>query len=174
MTVLGPSLSAGMVMSKPLSGNFKDTPLTEILEELGTRRSTGTLTVHTADAEKFVHMKDGNIIYASSTDAQDRLGEILIREGRLSRENLEAALQLHKRAGGFKKLGALLVEKGFVAPKELFAGLKTQVKEIIYSLFLEENAQYSFEENLPPDVIQLQINIEELILEIIQRIKQEA
>ena len=167
-----------MVMSIPLSGNIKDTPLSEVLEELGTSMATGTLTVRTADAEKSVHMKDGQIIYASSTDAQDRLGEILIRDGKLSRENLETALQLHKRAGGFKKLGALLVEgdgeKGFVGPKELFAGLKIQVKEIIYSLFLEESAQYRFEENLPPDIIQLQINIEELIVEIIQRIKQEA
>ncbi len=163
-----------MAMSKPLSGNIKDTPLSEILEKLGRERATGTLTVCTADAKKSVHMKDGHIIYASSTDAHDRLGEILVREGKLSRENLEAALQLHKRTGGFKKLGALLVEKGFIAPQKLFAGLKTQVKEIIYSLFLEENAQYGFEENLPSDIIQLQINIEELIVEIIQRIKQEA
>jgi len=163
-----------MVMSLPLSGNIKDTPLSEVLEELGTKMATGTLTVRTADTEKSVHLKDGQIIYASSTDAQDRLGEILIRDGKLSRENLETTLLLHKKAGGFKKLGALLVEKGFVSPKELFAGLKTQVKEIIYSLFLEESAQYRFEENLPPDIIQLQINIEELIVEIIQRIKQEA
>ncbi len=161
-------------MSIPLSGNIKDTPLSEILQELGTRMATGTLIVRTADAEKSVHMKDGQIIYASSTDAQDRLGEILIREGKLSRENLETALQLHKKTGGFKKLGALLVEKGFVDPKGLFAGLKIQVKEIIYRLFLEEDAQYRFEDNLPPGVIQLQINIEELIMEIIQRIKQEA
>ncbi len=136
--------------------------------------ATGTLTVRTAHAEKSVHMKDGQIIYASSTDTQDRLGEILIREGKLSRENLETALQMHKKSGGFKKLGALLVEKGFVAPKELFAGLKIQVKEIIYRLFLEEDAQYRFEDSLPPGVIQLQIDIEELIVEIIQRIKQEA
>ncbi len=163
-----------MVMSIPLSGNFKVTPLSEILQELGTRMATGTLTIRTADAEKSVHMKDGQIIYASSTNAQDRLGEILIRDGKLSRENLETALQLHKKSGGFKKLGALLVEKGFVGPKELFAGLKTQVKDIIYSLFLEEEAQYRYEDNLPPGVIQLQINIEELIVEIIERIKQEA
>jgi hypothetical protein len=36
------------------------------------------------------------------------------------------------------------------------------------------DGEYSFEDSLPPDMIQLQIDLQELIAEIIQRIKQEA
>jgi hypothetical protein len=73
-----------------------------------------------------------------------------------------------------KRLGAILVEKGFLPPKELFRGLKIQVKEIIFSLFLWRDGEYQFEERLPPDILQLHIDFEELISEIIERIKAEA
>lgn len=162
-------------MPVPLFGKIEEIPLTVVLEDLRQRKATGTLTIRSAGAvEKAVHIKDGQIVFATSTDGQDRLGEILVSAGKLSRENLESALTMSNRSGGFKKLGAILVENGFVSPKDLFSGLKTQVKGIIYSLFLWDEATYRFEERLPPDIIQLQINITELIREIIERIKQEG
>ena len=161
-------------MSSPLSGNFRIVPLPVILQGLQQGKATGTLTVSCNGVEKYVYVKHGQIIFATSTDGQDRLGEMLVKVGLLSRETLEAALKLYAKNAGLKKLGAILVENGFISPKDLFAGLKTQVKDIIYSLFLWDDAEYRFEESLPADVIQLQINLEELILEILQRIKQES
>lgn len=159
-------------MSISLSGSLKDAHLSEVLETLRIQRASGTLLVSIGGAEKSIYVKDGQIVFAKSTEDDDRLGETLIKAGKVSRENLETALDLVKKSGGFKKLGAVLVENRFLAPKELFLGLKTQVKDIIYSLFLVEDAVYRFDSQLPADVIQLQINIEELIREIIERIKQ--
>ena len=96
---------------------------------------------------------------------------MLVKAGYLTRENLEKALALYRKNAGLKKIGAILVENKFVSPKNLFAGFKTQVKEIIYSLFLWDEAEYRFEEHIAPDVIQLQINLQELIAEIIERMK---
>ena len=163
-----------MSASVPFPGDLGETPLTDVLESLRLRRATGTLIVSSNSVEKSVYMEDGQIIFASSTDVQDRLGEMLIKAGKLTRPQLETALTLHKRSGGLKKLGALLVENGFLSPKDLFVGFKTQVNEILYSLFLLKVGTYRFEENLPADIIHLQINIEELIAGIIRRIKQEA
>jgi len=161
-------------MALPLSGNIQDVPLPAILQELQQANATGTLFVRCGSVEKSIQVKDGQIIFATSTDGQDRLGEMLVRAGMLSRERLEAALQEWRKNAGIKKIGAILVEKGFVSPKNLFSGLKSQVKDIIYSLFLLENAEFRFEQRLPPDVIHLQINLQELITEIIERIKREA
>lgn len=161
-------------MAVPMSGSTSEVSLSEILQDLYARRATGTLTVKVAAVEKAVHLQGGQIIYATSTDERDRLGEILIKAGKLRREDLNAALDMLKKSGGFKKLGALLVEQGLVSPKDLFAALKAQVKEIIYSLFLLKDAVYRFEETLPRDIIHLQFSMEDIIMEIIQRIKQEA
>jgi len=161
-------------MSIVLSGKLSFTPLAESLEQLRGKNATGTLTVRCGDTVKIIYIKDGQIIFASSTVVDDRLGEILVKAGKLTRDNLEQALQAYKKSVGIKKLGAILVEQGFVSPRDLFAALKTQVKDIIYSLFLLAEGEYQFEDCLPPDILQLQINFESLIAEIIQRMKQDA
>ena len=161
-------------MAIPLSGNIRKTPLSDILEDLRRRKATGTLTLRKSDVEKSIHVKEGRIIFASSTDPNDRLGDSLVRAGKITKENLQHALHLYQKNAGLKKMGAILVESGLVPPKELFSGLKIQVKDIIFSLFLWNEGEFRFEERLPSDVIQLQINIQELITELITRIKQES
>jgi hypothetical protein len=161
-------------MSFPRSGNLQETSLPEVLEHLRKTRVTGTLTVNSNELAKTVYVKEGNIVFATSTGIHDRLGEILVKTGKLKREHLEQALKLSSKSAGLKKLGAVLVENGFVAPRDLFNGLKTQVKDIIFSLFLLNEGSFAFDERLPSDLIQLQINFEELITDIINRMKQEA
>ena len=161
-------------MTMPATGNIHELTIPTLLQDLHARKATGTLTISAENVEKKVMVKDGQIIFASSTDSQDRLGEMLVKAGKLTRETLRTALDLVRRSGGLKKLGALLVERGLVSPKDLFVGLKLQVKEIIYSLFHLNAGTYQFEDRIPPDAIHLQIDIEELVAEIIDRMKQEA
>ncbi len=162
------------MMSLPSSGNIREVPLPVILQDLQKGKAVGALIVRRNGVEKCIYVKNGQIVFATSTDGHDRLGEILVKAGLLSREHLDAASKLYQKNAGFKKIGAILFENGFVSPRDLFAGLKSQVKEILTSLFLWDDAEYRFEERLPPDVIQLQFDLPELITEIIARIKREA
>ncbi len=161
-------------MALTISGNIQETPLPDILEGLKAMKATGALVVQTGSTQKTIYVEDGKIVFAASSDGRDRLGEVLVRAGKLSRENLEKALVISKRTAGFKKLGAILVENGYVKPQDLFAGLKFQVKEIISSIFLLQEGTYSFDPKLPPDIIPLHINMQELIQEIIQWIKNQG
>jgi hypothetical protein len=161
-------------MTLSLSGNFQETCLADVLEVLRLQKATGTLVCRCSGTEKSVHVQQGKIIFAASTDPQDRLGEILVKSGKLRQDHLDAVLQLHRKNAGLKKIGALLVENGFVSPKDLFNGLKLQVKGIIHGLFLRDDGEYRFEERLPSDVIPLQLNMEELVQEVIQQMKKGA
>ena len=160
--------------SFPLSGKIQATPLPVILESLQKEKATGTLTVNCRGVERCIHVKDGHIIFASSSDVHDRLSETLVKEGMISKGKLETALKLYSKNVGFKKLGAILVENGFISPKDLFSGLKAQVKNIIYNIFLWDDAEYRFEGRLPADIIKLQINLQELLMEIIHRMKRQT
>ena len=164
----------GCMASFPLQGKIQATPLPGILESLQKEKATGTLAVSCAGVRRCIHVRDGQIIFATSSDEHDRLGETLVKEGMISKEKLDIALQLYSKNVGFKKLGAILVENGFISPKDLFSGLKAQVKNIIYNIFLWNDAEYHFEGRLPSDVIKLQINLQELLMEIIHRMKREA
>lgn len=144
------------------------------MEQLRQRKATGILTVSSGDVKKCIYIKSGQIVFASSNCSYDRLGEVLVKTGKLSRRNLEYAVTLFEKSSGLIKLGAILVENGFIMSKDLFGGLRAQVKEIIFSLFLLNEADYQFEDRLPSDIIQLHLDLQDLITEIIQRIKQEA
>jgi len=157
-----------------LSGKISFTPLVDVLEQLRQKKATGALIVSSGGLKKCIYFKIGQIVFATSNSSHDRLGDVLVKTGKLTRENLEYATQLFKKNAGLKKLGAILVENGFITSKDLFGGLKAQVKEIIFSLFLLNEADYQFEERFPSDIIELQFNFQELIAEIIQRIKREV
>ncbi|MFA5074017.1 MAG: DUF4388 domain-containing protein [Nitrospirota bacterium] len=158
-------------MPVPRSGKIPETPLSDVFEHLRQTQASGTLTVSKNTISKQVYFKAGKIVCAASLDANDRLGEILIKWCNLSPEHLQRALEISKKSAGLKRLGAVLVENGVITPKELFHGLKIQVRDIITSLFLWTEGEYNFQDGLPSDTIQLQINIEDIITEILNRIK---
>ncbi len=158
-------------MPLTLSGNLSDTPLTDVISILRLQKATGTLTCRAGDVEKCIYVQGGQIIFATSKEERDRLGEVLVREGKITRPQLERSLQTHRKSAGVKKIGAIFVESGYVSPKDLFNGLKTQVRTIIHSLFLLHEGSYHFEEQLPSDVIPLPINMEEVLRDVIQQMK---
>jgi hypothetical protein len=159
-------------MALSLSGNLIETPFSDVIAVLRQQKATGTLACGTGTDEKSLYVKNGHIIFATSKDQRDRLGEIMVKNGNITRGQLERALKLHQNSAGLKKIGAIFVEQGYVSPKDLFNGLKMQVRGIIHSLFLLTEGPYNFEERLPEDVIPLQINMEEVLRDVIQQMKQ--
>lgn len=159
-------------MALSLSGDFRDTPFSDVVAVLRLQKASGTLTCSAQGSVKSVHVKTGQIIFATSQDEKDRLGEILVRTGKITRPQLVKALEAHRKSAGLKKIGAVFVEQGLVTPKDLFQGLKFQVRSIIHDLFLLAEGTYRFDESMPPGVIPLQIDMEELLREVLEQMKQ--
>jgi hypothetical protein len=159
-------------MALTLSGNLIEKPFSDIISVLQLQKATGTLTCGAGSDARSVYVKNGHIIFATSRDEQDRLGEVMVAAGKISRSQLERALSLHQKSAGLKKIGAIFVESGFVTPKDLFNGLKLQVRAIIRHLVLMTEGPYQFDESMPAEVIPLQINMEELLREIVEQMKQ--
>jgi curved DNA-binding protein CbpA len=154
----------------PLAGSIKDFSLPKVLAYFNRNRKTGTLIIKTPVFTKKVYLVKGDAIFASSTYEDDRLGEMLIKAGKITLEQYDASVELLKKTG--KRQGAILVELGYLTPKELFWGVKYQVKEIIYSLFQFEDAEYEFVEGEIPtqEVITLKMSMGNLVYEGVKRI----
>jgi curved DNA-binding protein CbpA len=154
----------------PLAGNIEETGLLRILIHLNRHRKSGTLVVKTPVFTKKVFLVKGDAVFASSTYEDDRLGEMLLKAGKITMEQYDKSVELLIKTG--KRQGAILVELGFLTPKDLFWGVKYQVKEIIYSLFLLETAGFEFIEGDIPsnEVITLKMSIGNLIYEGIKRV----
>jgi len=136
-----------------------------ILADLKDKKATGTLVVRSSNFLKRVFLKGGEVVFASSNLEEDRLGEMLIKAGLITREQYDISVEILKKTG--KQQGSILVELGFLTPRQLFEGLKFQIREIVLSLFDSAETVIEFREGeLPEDeIIGLKINIDDLIRE---------
>jgi tetratricopeptide (TPR) repeat protein len=154
----------------PLKGNINNISLAKILVQLTRNRKTGTLNLSTPTFTKTIYLNAGDVIFASSNYADDRLGEMLLKAGKITVAQYDNSVAVLKSTG--KRQGAIFVELGYLTPKELFQGLKYQVNEIIQSMFLLEDAAYEFREGDIPsqEVITLKMSIGNLIYAGVNRI----
>jgi len=132
-------------------------------------RVTGTLALRRDGTVKAVYLKNGELVFATSTLKSDRLGETLVRHGIISQVALTAVTQTMRESG--KREGETLVEMGVLAPKALFEGLKLQVNELIISVFLWEEGEYRLIPGpLPSHVIPLPIQLDSLLPKAVERL----
>lgn len=139
------------------SGVLEFLSIAGIFKDLFQKRATGELSLSVQGIIKKVFFKNGLIIYATSTLERDSLGKVLREHGFISRGQYRESMREAAAAG--KRQGTLLVQMGFLAPKDLFRGLALQVREIILSLFAWERGTYRLTDGLPPqgEIVTLRI-----------------
>lgn len=153
------------------SGRIRDTRLPVLLQLLRSEGKTGVLTLKRNDLNKSIYIKDGDIIFATSLYSDDRFGEMLLKAGKINFKQYEISVDLLKKTG--KRQGTILVEQGFITPKDLFEGVVSQVREIVLSPFTWIEGEYEFLEGSLPseEVITLNISTGDIILDGIKRIQ---
>jgi hypothetical protein len=116
-----------------------------------------------------VVVHEGRLVFATSSNPDDRLGELLLRRGRISlRQLLDAG---HAVAPG-KRLGTILVEEGVLPAKDLVAAVIEHTQEIIYGAFQWTEGRFRLEPGpAPAESITLNMRTPDLILEGIRRIE---
>lgn len=141
----------------------------ELLQHLHLSRATGILTLVSGGARKALYLKDGRVVFAASNLPNDRLGELLLREGKITVEEYDASIRAISKG---KRQGRVLVEMGALNPKDLWEGVQFQVKEIVYSVFQWDEGQFHFEESTLPEKerITVDLHVVPLILAGLRRV----
>jgi DnaJ-domain-containing protein 1 len=150
-----------------IEGPLWEGVLPGVLRELFVGRKTGVLSFRLKDERRSVRFRGGNIVSADSSVPEEWMGEMLVRQGRLSRDNL-------KRAVGFvlrdkRRLGVVLQELGFLDADGLEEAVGDHVKAVLGKVFSWSDGSYQFEEE-PDDRMRegdvtLRLSTGELILE---------
>jgi hypothetical protein len=151
-------------------GNLADASFPELIQALHANRWTGQLTLTSSGVGKSVTVQDGRLVFASSTSLDDRLGELLLKRGRISYRQLHDAASMITPS---KRLGAILVEQGTLSPKDLVRAVVEQTQDIIYSLFAWTEGRYRLHAGTDNsnESITLRMNTLDLIIEGIFRIQ---
>lgn len=88
-----------------------------------------------------IYFRDGQVIFASSSDPADRLGPVLLAHGLVSEADLERCGRLVK---GGRPLGQVLVDEGVLTPAQLYEGIGLQVKAIFLGAFRDTEGEFAF------------------------------
>ncbi len=141
-----------------LVGNLKTVSFPDILQLLATGKKSGILEITTKARQKEIAFKDGAIIFASSINStEDLFGNLLLKRGKISKDDLERAIMMHKQTG--RQLGTTLVDMNLFEKDEIIECLKLQIEEIIYNLFSWEEGDFKFNENVSPRNAQFTIEL---------------
>jgi hypothetical protein len=158
------------VSELPAKGSLSEVPLPALLRSAVRARKTGVLRIAGGAVNKTLYVSEGRIIFATSNDPDDRLGEMLLRKGVITYRALEDSVRA-LQAG--KRQGTILVENGSIRSRDLIEGVTEQVQEIVYSLFPWEEGAYELQEgDLPSrEVIVLRMSTGDLLREGIRRVR---
>jgi len=154
-----------------IKGSLKEASLPDVLQLLSMGQKTGCLSVAERNNFGYIYFESGQIVYASIVNRRDRLGDILVKSGLVTTEQLQTAVDTQARRRD-KRLGELLVEMGVLTRPALEDYMRIQIEEAVYYLFTWTNGTFSFETDVRPDQQDFLVRIspESLLLEGARRV----
>ena len=155
-----------------LHGDISAFRLPDVLTFLSNTRKSGTLTLASGSNEAWLFFADGALVYASSNQEQFRLGSILLRKKKITRQQRDRIDELMHREGG--RFGELAVQEDVLTGEQLRDFLKVQASEIVYDAFVWNGGTFSFsqETTLPSYAVTIAIDLSNLIMEGARRIEE--
>jgi tetratricopeptide (TPR) repeat protein len=154
-----------------IKGSLREASLPDVLQLLSMGKKTGCLSVTYKNNFGYVYFDKGRISYAAIVNRRDRLGDILVKSGAITPEQLDATIAAQSKSRD-KRLGDLLVERGFLSRDALHQQITVQIEEAVYFLFTWSQGTFSFEADVLPDAqdFLVSINPESLLLEGARRV----
>lgn|GEM_PF-3581064 len=135
--------------SLPVDGTLEDDDICQLLCRLTSAGWTGRLELSRGrDVEKSIYFDAGVPVFATSNAPQDRLGDLLFREGKLTREQHGRTRAIEAEHG--RRMANVLIDLGMLKMKELFPTLRRQMEEIIHSLFAWESGRFRLQPEQTP------------------------
>jgi hypothetical protein len=125
-----------------IAGSLADLSVPEALQLAQSSNKDGELAFTFEDGVKKILFRRGDIVYATSTLGDDRLGAFLVGKGRIDKRTFGEVQLLCDREK--KKFGRVLVEKNVLTSRELYEAVRDQVEAILMSLFAYSEGSFAF------------------------------
>lgn len=155
--------------SVPVAGDLARFPSALLLVSMAFSRKTGVLQLESATAggpvQRTVHFTDGDIAFATSSDPSDRIGQVLLRSGKIGKDQLQQALATAATQPG-AALGRVLVGGGLLQPDDLHAALVLQAQQVVTGLIGWISGTFRFQENDGPtrDIVPLGLDTRQALM----------
>ena len=145
------------------AGSLADRHVGSLIFDLADTTATGTLALARGKVRKDLYVRDGRVVAADSNLRGEALGTLLCAKGIIDEGQLSFLLSETKARG--HKMGAVLVELGWLSPDEVLQCLAAQArKRIIDCLRWEEgNFAFTLGDTFGDRVIEHELNVPETV-----------
>ncbi|MFQ5657098.1 MAG: DUF4388 domain-containing protein [Candidatus Methylomirabilales bacterium] len=146
------------------TGRLEGLTVPDILQILGLLKKTGKLTLTRMGSSGVILFRNGEVILATSNSARNSLGNTLIKKEYLTEDALKTALEIQHTLPRWKRLGAILVEQGFVSPAVLDQAIQQHIEQVILEFMEWDTGFFRFEGlEIGNDDISMGIDPEDLV-----------
>lgn len=122
-----------------LAGDCGAFPLADLIAFLGQSRWSGVLKVTSPSGERSLLLKDGDVRSAASDATGDRIGEVMVRLGYVTRTALDKVLAEAPPS----RIGKALVDRGILKAHDLYKCLNEQIGEIFHGIMLSTEGAFA-------------------------------
>ena len=148
--------------------------IVEVINMISAQRWHGQLQILGTDSHRVLLIDRGILTYASSTDPADRLDHVIVNQGLLTQEQLNAVAQ---DLDGSRRFGEVLLARHLIDHETLFKCLQNQVEQIFFSAIMVSKGRFLFsvpsrDSFTPPVAVHLPID--SLLLDGVGRIDEMA
>jgi DNA-binding response OmpR family regulator len=144
--------------------------LPQLLAAFYAAQETGELGLQKGQVKKVIYFEGGMPVFALSNLVADRLGQFLVRAGKIDEKTLKRAAD--EAATSRQRTGDVLIRMGALTEEERLYYVGQQIKSILYSLFAWEDGvfQLSFQDRARKETIKLDIHPANLIVRGIKKL----
>lgn len=136
-----------------IEGPLRELGIHDVFQILDLSRKTGTLSVTSElrDNSGRVLFRNGRVIGANIKSNPHRIGDLLVRKGRVTEADIGRALAAQREAAGQRRLGDFLVDFGVITAKELEREVREQVETVVFELLSWSEGYFRFEDGGTPE-----------------------
>ncbi|HLZ93075.1 MAG TPA: DUF4388 domain-containing protein [Candidatus Acidoferrum sp.] len=142
-----------------------------LLNRIYSARLTGQLQLILGRVERQLFFDGGQLVFATSSDRQDSLGEMMLREGAITQSQFEEAGELVKTG---QRFGSAVAEMSIFTVPQVVGWVQRQLTQITSSVLDYPSGRFYFfsalEKNTVPE-ISIPVPLGKLLLEAVRRAK---
>jgi DNA-binding transcriptional ArsR family regulator len=150
-----------------MKGNLRDFSGTQILNLVNLAKRTGTLGVDSKGTRATLSFQEGRLVHAALKDADGSLASVLVRDGRINKQQAAALAQRATQTGD-KQLGLLLIQKGYLSRADIIQSIKKHLLSVVRQFASWREGMFVFDSTRLPsnDHITVPLDLENVIIEI--------
>jgi hypothetical protein len=155
-----------------LQGNLREFNLPNVFQLVKMSAKTGALSINREGESGRIFFRNGQIYFATAHPGTMPLGERLVKSGHVTSKQLRAALTEQKKKASKGRIGAILLEHGYIDRKTLEQSVRDQIEDVTFNFFSWTDGDFTFEadETVTDEDIHVEMNVESVIMEGCRRI----